>query len=138
MCAQAVQPTWLDEREALTRAELALSCGLSESELGELIEYGALSPIPESGPEPLFSIECLSALRHAARLRRDFDLDLFAVAMLLKYLERIGSLERQVRSLQAHQPFHTPAAQREGPQPWREPHGWGSPEEIPEGDFFRG
>lgn len=122
MGAQAMQSAWLDGRETLTQAELARGSDLTESELAELIEYGALTPLPESDGEPLFSIDCLSALRQAARLRRDFDLDLFAVAMLLRYLERIGSLERQLRSLQAHQPFHTPPAQREGPQPWREPH----------------
>ena len=123
MCAQAVQPAWLEGRETLTRAELARSCDLSEAELGELVEYGALSPVPGTGPEQLFGIECVPTLRHAARLRRDFDLDLFAVAMLMQYLERIGTLERQVRTLQAHAPFHAPPLHREGPQPWREPHG---------------
>ncbi|HKB53930.1 MAG TPA: chaperone modulator CbpM [Ramlibacter sp.] len=123
MSAQAVEAAWLEGRETVTRAELARSCDLSEDELRELEDYGALSCVPAIGGEPLFAIECLPALRHAARLRRDFDLDLFAVAMLVQYLERIGTLERQVRTLQAHAPFHKPPLHREGPQPWREPHG---------------
>lgn len=123
MGARAMQATWLDGRQALTQAELARACGLAEDELAELIEYGAVEPATGVDGELLFSVDCLPTLRHAARLRRDFDLDLFAVAMLVQYLERIGSLERQVRSLRAHQAFHTPVASREGPQPWHEPHG---------------
>lgn len=122
MCAQAVTAPWPDCGRTITRAELASGSGFSVDEVVELIEYGALCPVGRAGAQPLFAIESLPALRHAARLRRDFDLDLFAVAMLLEYLERIGSLERQVRTLQSHQPLHT-AAHREGPQPWREPHG---------------
>ena len=71
----------------------------------------------------MFSVECLAPLREAARLRRDFDLDLFALAVLLDYLARIDTLERQLHSLQSHLPFHRPPDHRDGPQPWREPHG---------------
>jgi chaperone modulatory protein CbpM len=123
MGAQAMDGVWLDGGDNLSRDELACATGLSDAELGELIEYGAVRPVQVFGTQPRFSPDCLPALRHAARLRRDFDLDLFAVAMLLEYLARIDSLERQVHSLQSHLPFHTPPASREGPQPWREPHG---------------
>lgn len=123
MGAQAMEFTWTDVRDTVTAAELARSCGLDTDEVRELLEYGALRPLPYTSSEPLFSADVLPALREAARLRRDFDLDLFAVAMLLGYLDRIEVLERQVRSLQAQLPFHVPPAHREGPQPWREPHG---------------
>jgi len=43
-------------------------------------------------------------LRQAARLRHDLDLDLFAVAILLGYLERIEGLEGELRSLRARRP----------------------------------
>ena len=89
----------------------------------ELVDYGALRAAPGAGEEPVFSAECLPVLRRATRLRRDLDLDLFTVALLLQYLDRIEVLERQVRSLRAQVSFHTPPAPREGPEPWREPHG---------------
>ena len=73
--------------------------------------------------EPVFSAECLPALRRATRLRRDLDLDLFTMALLLQYLDRIEVLEQQLRSLRAQVSFHAPAAPREGPQRWHEPHG---------------
>jgi chaperone modulatory protein CbpM len=87
------------------------------------MEYGALAPLERDRPDPLFSLEGVGGLRRAARLRRAFELDLFAVALLLDYLNRIDVLERQLKSLQAHLPAHVQPPHREGPQPWHEPHG---------------
>lgn len=123
MTAPLVEVGWLDSRERVTRSELSRVCGLTEAEVAELVDYGALRALPATGAEPLFSAECLPALRRATRLRRDLDLDLFTVALLLQYLDRIEVLERQVRSLRAQVSFHAPPVPREGPQPWREPHG---------------
>ena len=123
MTAPVVEVGWLDAREMVSRSELSRTCGLTEAEVTELMDYGALRALPATGPEPVFSAECLPALRRATRLRHDLDLDLFTVALLLQYLDRIDVLERQVRSLRAQVSFHAPAAQREGPQPWHEPHG---------------
>lgn len=118
----STQVTWLDARETLTAAELSRTCGMSPEQLAELVEYGALVPIDRTVAEPLFSGVWVAPLRKAARLHRDLDLDLFAVAILLGYLTRIDELERELHSLRAHLPGHTHAS-REGPQPWREPHG---------------
>jgi chaperone modulatory protein CbpM len=125
MNAQAVEVGWLDSRETLSVAELSRVCGLSAAELDELVEYGALNPIHRNVPERSFSAECVAALRAAGRLRRDFDLDLFAVAILMGYLNRIEELEREVKSLRAHLPRHSQVHRDEGPAPWREPHGKG-------------
>ena len=122
MNAQAVEVGWLDARETLTTAELARACGLTASELDELVEYGALTPVEPQPSQRVFSAECVVPLRTAGRLRLDFDLDLFAVAILLGYLNRIEELEREVKSLRAHLPAH-PHHRNEGPEPWREPHG---------------
>ena len=124
MTAQAVEVAWLDARETVTVAELSRACGLSAAELDELIEYGALTPLQRGHTEHAFSAECVVPLRSAGRLRRDFDLDLFAVAILLGYLNRIEELEREVKHLRAHLPGHThPVHRVDGPEPWHEPHG---------------
>lgn len=123
MNAHVVEVAWLDSRETVTLAELTRVCGMTEDELQELIEYGALTPLEREKEELRFSSECVGGLRQAGRLRRDFELDMFAVAMLLEYLHRIDFLERQIKSLQAHLPGHAQPLHREGPQPWREPHG---------------
>jgi chaperone modulatory protein CbpM len=122
-----VEVTWLDSRETVSMTELSRSCGLTEAELRELMEYGAQVPVDRHQPELVFSSDRIGGLRRAARLRRDFELDLFAVALLLDYLDRIDALERQIKSLQAHLPAHAQGPHREGPQPWHEPHGSSSP-----------
>jgi chaperone modulatory protein CbpM len=114
--------TWVDASETISRAELSRSCQVSPGELDELIEYGALAPVQKHGQEIVFSAACAPALRTACKLRRDYDLDLFTVALLMDYLNRIERLEREVRSLQAHLPAHLVKPHRDGPQPWREPH----------------
>lgn len=114
--------TWLDASETISRAELSRACQVSAGELDELIEYGALAPLQKKGEELVFSAACAPTLRAACKLRKDYDLDLFTVALLMDYLNRIERLEREVRSLQAHVPAHLVTVHRDGPQPWREPH----------------
>lgn len=82
-------------------ADLALACAMSVDELHELIEFGALLPLESANPEPVFAIACMEPLRTACQLRRDYDLDLFVVVLVLDYLRRIDHLESQLRTLQA-------------------------------------
>lgn len=96
---------WLDEREVLSVYELSQVCGMSVDELGELVEYGALSPLEVSRQEHVFSAGCVPQLRVVGRLRSDFELDLFTLALLMGYLSRIESLERQIGTLQAAEPL---------------------------------
>jgi hypothetical protein len=89
----------------VTVTELTRVCSLTADELDELVEYGALTPLDESArQERIFSAEFVTPLREAGKLRRDYDLDLFAVALMLEQLRRIESLERELRSLQAWLP----------------------------------
>lgn len=93
---------WLDAGNTVSLAELSRVCGLRTDELDELVEYGALMPATPVQADLLFSAGYITPLRTAGKLRRDFDLDLFAVAVLLDYLGRIESLEQQVRGLQLY------------------------------------
>ena len=95
---------WLDGRETITLAELTRACALSAAELDELVGYGALVPLRATTQETLFSAEWVMPLRQAARLRRDLDVDLYSVAIMLGFLNRIAGLESELRSLQAR--FH--------------------------------
>jgi chaperone modulatory protein CbpM len=96
--------TFLDARETFSLPELSQVSGLSAAELAELMDYGALAPLaPEQQPK-LFSAEWVIPLRKAGRLRHDFDLDLFSVAIVLGYVSRIDALEREVCALQARLP----------------------------------
>ena len=105
---QNVEWLWLDEVQSVTLPELARVCGISTDDVDELVEYGALQPL-QTGPAEadlrLFSADCVTRMRTASKLRLDFDLDLFAVALLLDHIQRIETLEQKVRSLQAQLPM---------------------------------
>ena len=112
MAQQQVEWMWLDATETVTISELSRCCGISTLELDELVEYKALPilPPPQSQSplmfERLFSAEWVTPLREVGKMRQDYDLDLFTVAMLLSHLNRIEVLEKKVRNLQAHLPTH--------------------------------
>ena len=101
MKLQQIEVTWLDGNEVLTLSELARVSALSAAELLELVDYGALVPLAPAPQEPLFSAHCVTPLRSASKLRLDYDLDLFTVAILMGYFHQIETLEGQLRSLQA-------------------------------------
>ena len=104
MMQQGPEWTWLDTRETITMAELSQVCGLSAAELVELVDYGALAPLAEPSEADVFSATWVAPLRTAGKLRQDFDLELFSVAMLVGYLIRIETLEREIKTARAQLP----------------------------------
>lgn len=94
---------WLDPRKTVNLSELSLASGMSTAELGELVDYGALTPLDSPQPEQVFSAECARPLSRACKLRVDFHLDIFTVVLLLGYLIRIEVLEQQAH---ARLPIH--------------------------------
>src|SRR5487761_1997161 len=92
---------WLDDRMALSLAELARCSCLSEEELRELADYGALVPNNPQEAEWTFSGEMVLTVQAAGRLRDDLDLDPQALALTLTLINRIHDLEAQLRSLRA-------------------------------------
>lgn len=106
MPTEAIECFTLDTTTVITLTELARCCGMSAAELDELVDYNALVPLPDAAPERAFSGHWVVPLRTAAKLRLDFDLDLFTVAILLGKLIQIERLERQLESLQALLPSH--------------------------------
>ncbi len=92
----------------ITCEQLSGYSGMSMMELDELVGYSAL--IPKAGPNDLpeskskddwvFSMQWVKPLRAACKLRNDFDLDLFTVAIVLGTLSRIDDLEHSLRSME--------------------------------------
>jgi chaperone modulatory protein CbpM len=95
---------WPDERVNMPLRTLAEFSGLSEGELMQLIDCGALAPLVEGSGQRLFSMHSVTVARTARRLRDDFELEPHGVAVLLAYLDRIRELESQLRALQARLP----------------------------------
>jgi chaperone modulatory protein CbpM len=104
MESERAEAVWLTEDHEFSSAELADLSGLSEQDLRELVDYGALTPVnPESSPW-LFNGRCLLTVRMAYRLRISFDLEPQGVALIVSLLDRINELEAQVGRLTAQLP----------------------------------
>jgi chaperone modulatory protein CbpM len=88
---------WLEAHARMTLVELARCSGFPEATLRELVEYGALA----CGEGETFGGDCVGRLRRASRLGEDLELETPAVALVLRFLERIDSLEDEVRYLHA-------------------------------------
>ena len=111
---EASEVLWLDEHHALSLTELAALSGLSADDVALLVECDALPR--EAGVEPMaepatehataarFSAQCLTLARTASRLRQDFDLDIDALALTLRLLQRIHELEAELLHLRAQRP----------------------------------
>ena len=107
MKAEHTEAVWLTEDNEFSLAELAELSGLSEAELRELVDYGAVTPVnPDSSPW-IFNGKCLLTVRTACRLRISFDLDPHGVALIVSLLDRIHGLEAQLGSLRAQLPHHS-------------------------------
>jgi chaperone modulatory protein CbpM len=94
----------LTESVTLSLHDLSTGSGFSIEELRELVAYGALAPAAEAGGDLTFPGACLDRMRRAVRLRRDFELTLSAVSLVLAYLERIEELEARLRQLECRLP----------------------------------
>ncbi len=95
---------WLDDEYTFSLAQLSELSGVTEAQLTEMVDEGILSPIdPESG-QWVFAADRLVTVRMAVRLRRDFELDPEGLALVVTLLERVRSLEAEVRELRAKLP----------------------------------
>jgi hypothetical protein len=91
----------LDEPTALTFDDLVARSGLTAGVLRELVEYGALDPIDRGAREWMFESRVIVIARTAHRLHRDLELDSYALAVALRYVEQVENLQREVRRLRA-------------------------------------
>ncbi|MGH9351599.1 MAG: chaperone modulator CbpM, partial [Terriglobia bacterium] len=75
MRIELTEVLWLDEHHELSLQELAELSGLPETELQELVDCGAITPLEPETPAWIFGADCVTVASTAARLQRDFDLD---------------------------------------------------------------
>ena len=104
MHIEHTEAVWLDERGEITLVELSQCSGLTERELRDLVDLGAIAPLDTSASEPAFGARCIVAARAACRLRNDFELDTPGVALVLSLLERVQELENALQRLDARLP----------------------------------
>lgn len=104
MNIELTQAIWIEDSSEVSLAELAERSGLDEARLRDLVDSGALSPIDPTAASWTFSAECVVTARTACRLLNDFELEPNGLVVVLTLLERIRTLESEVRRLQAKTP----------------------------------
>jgi len=91
----------LDEHSQVSFSQLLVLSGLSDPDLRELVDHGALTPINPNASSWMFTSYCVVVARKAYRLSRDFELDAHAVSVLLGFVEKIEALESELHALRA-------------------------------------
>lgn len=104
MQTEIFQVSWMHESQRVTVDELAAMTGLSEAELVELVDAGAVVPLDFQATQWTFAADCVPAVRQAARLRDELELDMHALVVAMKLLAQIDELRREVAALRARQP----------------------------------
>lgn len=90
---------FLDDETYVELDELTQASGLAATQIVELTEFGVFEPRREANGWR-YSARCILRARQAARLQRDFELDSTGLAVALTYLDRIETLEHQLRELE--------------------------------------
>lgn len=88
---------WLDDQHQVSLDELIELSGLTQQELHHLVESGALVPNNPADDVWQFNSHCVVSIRTLSRLKQDFELEPNAFALTLIFLERIRTLELQLR-----------------------------------------
>ena len=99
-----LEAAWLSEECEFTLAQLAEISGLTEAELREFVDYGAIAPVDPAAAQWSFTGRCLVTVRAARRLRADFELEPHGVALVISLLDRIGDLQSELARLRAQLP----------------------------------
>ena len=104
MTTDVLQVRHYEEQERISLKELLDVSGLTEAELRELVDYGALAPVDGGATTWSFASYSVVVARKASRLRHEFELDTHGVSVVLRFVERIETLEGELRTLRARQP----------------------------------
>jgi len=102
MARESADALFIDEQTRYSVTEVVRLTGLAAGELTVLVECGALAPDNPAAPQWLFSAWSIDVARRASALREEFALDdLHAVAIVVRFEQRMRALEREIAALRA-------------------------------------
>ena len=93
----------LDEVNFCSFEELRAISGLSELELAELVDVGAIVAHHDA-TAPVFALRYVAVAGTARRLRDDFELDHRGIALAMMLLTRIEALQAQLALARTNTP----------------------------------
>lgn len=117
MDGMTMEAVWLNEGGTCSFLTLIEASGLTGEEVQWLMESGALMPLSAAHeatqPQPQESLSfpaaALPVAMLARRLRDDFELDRAGLALALRLMQRIDTLEQEIERLRARLPVrHNP------------------------------
>jgi chaperone modulatory protein CbpM len=82
----------------LSLTEICKLCGVSQDEIYEMVEEGILEPQGASASNWQFHGYELKKVQITLRLRRDLQVNLPGIAVIVNLLDEIDKLKRQVRA----------------------------------------
>ena len=98
MTLEFAQAVYIDDDGTITFAQLVERSGLTESELVDLLECGALAAAGSAPASRTFSQRAVIVARTARRLRDEYALDdSHSLAVVLRLTQRIEALEDALR-----------------------------------------
>jgi chaperone modulatory protein CbpM len=95
---------WLDDHQVVSLGEMVRFSGLSEVEIRELVQLGAIPLHAGSDDSYIFSARVVTVARQASRLRHELELDTHATSVALRLLERVRELESEISRLRVQLP----------------------------------
>jgi chaperone modulatory protein CbpM len=87
----------VDETTEITVTELCEVCSVEHTLIEQLVEEGILDPVGGQPEELRFYYTSVWRTRTVMRLQHDLGVNLAGAALALELLERIESLQRQLR-----------------------------------------
>jgi len=98
MKVDAADSIWLNDTDVCSAKQLAEMSGLSMEEIADLIECGIITPVDTFVQSKNFQLRAVITAKTARRLRYDFELDRYGVALALTLLRRIDVLEAELEA----------------------------------------
>ncbi|MBA3696279.1 MAG: hypothetical protein H0W85_05870 [Methylotenera sp.] len=96
MFIDLTEVTWLSDSHMVSYDELTELSGLTISDIQQLLDNGALTPQENNSNQ--FNSTSIILLRKVSRLKEDFELDINGMCISLALLQKIYSLEQQIKS----------------------------------------
>ena len=87
---------------SLNLQELCEICGISVDVLNELVRNDIVHPGGNVPEEWLFDLMALQRIKRALRLRRDLEVNLAGVAVVLDLLDQLDELRQQIDIMERH------------------------------------
>jgi chaperone modulatory protein CbpM len=99
MADKIISGTVLDEQVTLSVIEICQACKCREEWLLELVDHGVVEPGGKTRDEWRFSVESISRVNTARRLRRDLGVNIEGIALTLDLLDEVNRLRSRIERL---------------------------------------